>query len=75
MNLIISLNHNFLRKEVHVLPRAIILSSRAMAIDVIVFVFGSMWVVGWYLEWALLGPPIGSLVCVIWICVSPWTVP
>jgi len=40
--------------------------SRAMAIVVVVFVFRAVWVVGWYLEWAMSGQPIGSSFCVIW---------
>ena len=56
----------FLGKEVHVLSEAITERSRAMAIEVVVFVFGAVWVVGWYLEWAIPGPPIDSSVCVIW---------
>ena len=55
-------------KEVHVLPEAITLSSRVMAIEVLVFVFGSMWVIGWYLKKALSSPPMYSSLCVIWIC-------
>ena len=37
-----------------------------MAIEVVVFVFGAVLVVGWYLKWALPGPPIGFSVCVSW---------
>jgi len=40
--------------------------SRAMAIEVVVFVFGAMWVISWYLEWVMCGLPIDSSVCVIW---------
>ena len=61
-----------MEKEVHVLSEAITLHSRAIAIaiEVVVFVFGSVWVVCWYLEWRLLGPPSDCLVCIIWICVG-----
>jgi len=52
-------------KEVHVFPNAITLRSRAMTIEVVVFMFESVWVVGWYLKWAPSGPPIDSLVYVI----------
>jgi len=37
-----------------------------MTIEVVVFVFGAVSVVGWYLEWALPGPPIDFSVYVIW---------
>ena len=57
-------------KEVHVLPEAVTLHYRLMAVEVVVFVFGSVWIIGWSLEWALPGPPIGSLVCV-WIYAGP----
>ena len=40
--------------------------SRAMAIEVVVFVFGVVLVIDWYLEWALPGPPIESSVCAMW---------
>ena len=56
----------FLGKEVRVLSEAITERSRNMAIEVVVFVFGAVWVVGWYLECAMPGPPIDSSVCVIW---------
>ena len=44
---------------------AIIERSRAIAIKVVVFVFGAVSVGSWYLEWLLLDPPIDSSVCVI----------
>uniref|UniRef100_A0A7C8YMV3 Uncharacterized protein n=1 Tax=Opuntia streptacantha TaxID=393608 RepID=A0A7C8YMV3_OPUST len=78
-------------KEVHVLPGAVTLRSKAMAIEVVVFVFGSVGslvgilsglcsihqlallfvfgsvrVPGWYLEWTLLGPP--GCVCGLIVC-------
>ena len=56
----------FLGKEVHVLSEAITERSRATALELVVFVFGAVWVVGWYLECAMPGPPIDSSVCVIW---------
>jgi len=55
-----------LGKEAHVLSEAITERSRAMAIKVVVFVFGAVYVVGWYLERALSGPPIDSSICVMW---------
>ena len=61
----ISLSYAFGERG-HVLPEAVIGHSRAMTIEVVVFVFGAVWVVGWYLEWVLPGPLIDSLVCVIW---------
>ena len=45
--------------------------SRAMAIEVVVFVFGVVRVIGWYVECAMSGLPIYSLVCVVWeLCAS-----
>ena len=40
--------------------------SIAMAIEVVVFVFGAMWIVGWYLEWAMSDLPIDTSFYVIW---------
>jgi len=57
----------FLGKKVHILTEVITEHSRAMVIEAVVFVFGAVWVVGWYLEWALPSPLIDSLVCVIWM--------
>jgi len=65
MDYTISINY-VLRKNVHILTETIIEHSRGMAIEVAVFVFGAVWVVGWYLEWAFPGPPIDCSVCVIW---------
>ena len=64
-----------MEKLVHVLPEVITLRPRVITIEVVIFVFEFVWVVGWYLEWALPVPSIDSLVCVIWICVGPWLVP
>jgi len=70
-------------KEVHVLLEAITLRSGVMTIKVVVFVFGSMLVFDWYLEWALFGPlgcEYGSTVCdlresTFSITSDPWLVP
>jgi len=40
--------------------------SRAMAIELVVFVFGVVWCVCRYLEWAMFDLSIDSSVCVIW---------
>jgi len=39
-----------LGKEVHVLSEAITERSTAMVMEEVVFTFGAMWAVGWYLE-------------------------
>jgi len=60
----------FLGKNVYLLNEAITEHSRAMAIEVLIFVFGVVWVVGWYLKWTLSGLPIDSSVCylgAIWV--------
>ena len=64
MDYTISISYIF-GKKIHVLTEAITERSRAMAIEVVVFVLGAVSIVGWYLEGALPGPPIGFLVCVI----------
>ena len=52
-------------KEVHVLPGAVTLHYRAVAIEVVVFVCGSVGsFVGTLSGHALPDPPIGSSVCV-----------
>jgi len=56
----------FWGKKVHVLTEAVTEHPRVMIIEVVVFVFGDVWVVGWYLYRALLGPPIDSSVYVNW---------
>ena len=65
MDYTISISYVF-GKKIHVLTKAITECSRVMDIEVVVFVFGVVSVVSWYLEWALLGPSIDSSVCVIW---------
>jgi len=36
-----------------------------MTIDVVVLLFEAVWVIGWYLEWAISDLPIDPSVCVI----------
>ena len=70
-------------KEVHILPDVVKLHSRVMPIEVVVFVFGSVWVLGWYLKWALSGSSgceCGSIVCdlrasTFFRALGPWLVP
>ena len=50
-------------KEVHVLLEAITLHSRAMTLEVIILVFGFVWIIGWYLERNLASQLIDSSVC------------
>ena len=57
--------HHFFGERSYALFRAITEGSRAMTIEVVIFVFGVVLVVGWYLEWILPDPSIDSLVCVI----------
>ena len=53
------------------MPETITSNSRAIVTELVVFMFGFVWVVDWYLKWTLSGPPIDSSVCVIWIIVGP----
>jgi len=46
----IPISYVFTRKEIHVLPKAITLRYEGMALEIAVFVFGFVLVVGWYLE-------------------------
>ena len=39
--------------------------SKVMVIEIVIFVFEVVWVVGWYIKWAMPDLPIDSSVCVI----------
>ena len=64
MRYMISLSYVFGERG-HVLLEVVIGHSRVMAIEVVVFVFGAVWVIGRYLEWAMSGLSIDSSICVI----------
>ena len=58
-------------KEVHVLIKAVTLLARATVTKIVVFVLRFVWLIDWYLEWAVPSLLIDPLVCVSWICVDP----